>query len=309
MAEARLRDKTYIAAKNMLFNVTGYQHPPHHLYGSLKYIDGRKWKDGYTAAIEFLQQKHPEFVAGSFIQIPSEQITTVYDPRARWTELLRAKEEGRGVSSLHQEALDLADGFRKHVNIPLDEFGITDSLLWSDGHCESDIDLVVFGEHQTERILHAAEAIYKQDDFARPDPAVMKAPYSLKVDDWPAILARKMHMGAFRGRLFSLRVILTDEALKQLGREKYIASNTAPNETSTLVEFEIADAKHSLCFPATYRNQDGDELVDYSVVYEGVFRAGEKVRAKCTGENVEFENGKTIQRFTIAKEHPVTIVS
>lgn len=295
VTELNLRDKTYVACQNMLFNVTGYEHPKGYVYGSLKYIDRKKWTCGYTAAVSFLTNEHPQFVSGQFIQIPRTAITKTFCPRERWAKLVAAP--AHNLAPLHAEAIDLATALSDILRIPFSDFGITDSLLWGEGHAQSDIDLVVFGQGFTQRILQNGNDVYQHGSFSRPDPAVMTAPYSFSIPNWPSLLARKLHMGAFRGRLFSLRVVLTDEDLAKNGPE---AITRISDGDDSSIEFEVANTDRSLCFPAVYRNAAGDELVDYSVVYEGVFRPGDIITANCSVETLSRTNGEVSNRFTIA---------
>lgn len=273
------RDKTYVRMDNdMLFNVTGYEHPPGQVFASLKYAGGEKWTRGYEAAKQWLSSEEPDFV-GEFISIPIERIVQVYHPQFRWAELLR----GENVSPLHREALELGNRLREILQLPISlesdhdtEFGITDSLLWGEGGPNSDIDLVVIGRENGDRLQKRAEHIYSHRDFARPDSNEMKAPYGLSVDDWPRILSRKLHMGSFRDRLFSVRVVLRDD---EVNRRPILDE---PVGGSIELDFLVDDRRDSLLFPAVYLNEQGDELVDYSVVYEGVFRAGDLVHCECS---------------------------
>jgi len=298
-------DKTYLQTTNgMLFNVTGYRHPDNHVYAALKYVDGRKWTQGYEAAKTFLARECPEFV-DQFIRVPKTEITKHYVPQVRWTELKQAS----NLPPLLAQAVQLGDRLRELLQIPMSpsatesEMGITDSLLWGEGHDQSDIDLVVVGDANAQRILDRGATIYDDSDFSRPDPNIMKAPYSLDVPQWPDILARKLHMGSFQGRLFSLRAIrdVPSDQLPTRELPQRFTSDHIPTRNKQLVEFQIADASQSLYFPAIYRDAGGDELVDYSVVYEGVFRAGDVVHCECNVESVAMEKVASGERFQVTR--------
>ncbi|MEM7315706.1 MAG: hypothetical protein AAF497_21420 [Planctomycetota bacterium] len=181
--------------------------------------------------------------------------------------------------SNHQLAVDLASELSSILEIPLTEFSITDSLLWGEGHDESDIDLLVDGQQNATRLIERRYQIYEQVDFARPNPEVMTSPYGITVADWPSLLNRKLHMGEFRGRLFSLRAI----------RPANASSVYQPRSSTSVdsIEFTVADVEQSLFFPAIYLNDQGDQLVDYSVVYEGVFRVGETVKCRAFVEDTD----------------------
>ena len=281
------RDKMYVRTKNgLLFNVTGYRHPTTHVFASLKYVGDEKWKHGYAAAKQYLQHHHPEFV-DEFIVVPHDQIDEVFDPQRRWLQL-RRDSRSKSLEPLLSEAVELGTLIRDELQIPLSsvadrdsEFGITDSLLWGGGHAESDIDLVVVGRDNARRLQLHMPNILERDGFERPDPTVMTAPYGLSVDIWPWLLTRKAHMGSFRGRLFSIRGMLSTAEVRVLPAERNVDQGPVQR-----VEFEVDDVSDSIFFPSIYRNGAGDELVDYSVVYEGAFREGDVVRCDAVRETV-----------------------
>ena len=296
------RDKTYLLADGMLFNVTGYRHPRNHTYASLKYVDGVKWEHGYHAACEYLSDAFPEYVS-RFIRVPNRRISRVFRPRDAWLRLLDTqRKRPQTLSELHREALQLGDAIGTILNIPLTDFGITDSLLWGEGRGSSDIDLVVFGKQYARNIDSHGDALYRSDGFGRPAPTVMKSPYATLVEDWPVLLARKKHMGEFRGRLFSLRVVLSDWDLENRRFKCVEEAEDAPNADSTCtasIRFHVDDSSEAYCFPAVYRDVEGNELVDYTVVYEGVFRKGDCVLAECTTEEIHASSKRRI-RYIIA---------
>ena len=293
----RLKDKDYVLTKSgLLFNVTGYDHPESHFYGSLKYVSGKKWTAGYAAAKLFLAEHYPDYVE-EFVQIPKSEIDCCFLPRRRWEQLQRiTAEHPANLGALHSEALKLGGALQAILNIPPSALGITDSLLWGEGHAESDIDLVVLGLPNVRRVTSHGDLLYRESiDFQRPNPNVMCSPYGLNVEDWPGLLERKVHMGSFRGRLFSVRGVLDDEEVE---RRRLESSRLVQRSGRETIEFEVVDVSESLLFPAVYRNRHGDELIDYSVVYEGVFRAGDRVRCECDVETVVSPE-RRFRRYTI----------
>lgn len=273
-----LRDKDYVRTANgMLFNVTGYEHPRDAVFASLKYLDGEKWTRGYAAACDYLKDSPFVDSASGYLQVPTSVVEEIYRPRQRWRELQATK----NIGPLHREALELGQQIGDVLQIPLNDFGITDSLLWGDGHVLSDIDLIVVGLDNARQILGNAHLLYATVDFERPDPNVMTAPYGMEIAAWPWLLSRKQHMGVFRQRLFSLRVVLADH---ELPVNTLVESNQDGVEQA--IEFEVADASRSLLFPTIYVDPHGNELCDYSVVYEGVFHEGEVVRCHAQPESL-----------------------
>ena len=216
----------------------------------------------------------------------------------RWAKIeeLGDRQNHRGdISPLHRQAFQL--GTRLRQILQLEEhfgksgIGITDSLLWGDGHPNSDIDLVVIGSANTAKLIADVGLLYSDEDFDRPDPELMQSPYGLEVQNWPRILQRKLHMGSFRGRLFSVRAVRD--------REGPVAAEHIQNVGRKRIRFAVVDSSESLFFPATYRDDCGNELVDYSVVYEGVFQSGDRVLASCDVERVSV-GSRHFDRYVIA---------
>lgn len=282
-----LLDKMYVrTVDGMLFNVTGYEHPPNSYYASLKYVDESKWTNGYEAAMNWLSCHHPEYV-DNYITVPRDRISEVFDPRLRWLELT-SRAQKQALGQLHREAIQLGNRIADHLRLETDAndqcmgMGITDSLLWGDGHDASDIDLVVIGRKNIARLMQGMHSMYALQGFDRPAPNNMQAPYGHDVPEWPSILDRKFHMGSYQGRLFSVRGMLSQaEAAARLAKH---SARTVHHSEPTTVTFEIVAAEESLLFPAIYRNPAGDELIDYSVVYEGVFRPGDVVQCAALAE-------------------------
>lgn len=265
-----LRDKSYICLDNgMMFNVTGYEHPVDSVFASLKYVAGKKWTASYGKARQFLLSEDPSLVNDDgYVCIPRSRIRISYDPFERWRELELASD----IGSLHRQALELGQQLQQLLGVH--DLGVTDSLLWGEGNVQSDIDLVVRGRDNTQLINENVHALFANADFSRPDPHRMKAPFGNVVDDWPRVLSRKPHMGSFRDRLFSLRVVLHDHEIESPSAWRSVATERA-------IHFCVAENAGALLFPAVYQDQQGVELVDYSVVYEGVFQVGDVVHCVC----------------------------
>lgn len=110
-------------------------------------------------------------------------------------------------------------------------------------------------------------------------------------------------MGVFQDRLFSLRVVLAETELVAFTSTE--ASEAASRHVQRL-DFRIADVRQSLCFPAVYRDAEGNELVDYSVVYEGVFRVGDVVRATVCVERLTDVTSRPTMRYVIEEVEPLS---
>ena len=287
----RIRDKTYLRIDNdMLFNVVGDHHPDDRFYSSLKYVNGCKWTAGYLSATRFLKSEEPTFIDNQgYIAVPRTRIAEVFDPFLRWQVLVDSP-EARGP--LHTEALVLAECIRTATGVS--DFGITDSLLWGNGTIDSDVDLVIRGRDNAKLLMELGQGIFKLPGFARPSPHEMKAPYGLDVPAWSDLLLRKSHMGLFHGRRFSIRCVLDEPEIEE-------ERNWELHEREVTKSFVVSDRVDSLLFPAVYRDSREIELLDYSVVYEGVFRVGDRVDCECDHLSSSDELGKIRHRFVMTR--------
>lgn len=259
----RFRDKDYVRThEELLFNIVGYEHAPDRYYACLKYVSGQKWVESYQAAVDFLSEHFPCYVE-TFIQVPLGRIARAYDPGQRWQQLLDGATDGT-----LEKAVRLGSQISSRLNIPITDFGLTDSLLWGQGHAKSDIDLVVYGARAARCVLAGLESLYADGALTRPDPSEVLAPFKRQVADWPQILERKRHMGVFDGTPFSLRAV---RAWDEISANDF----ALPASRTEYVHFEVVDHGDSLFFPAIYRNSRGQRLMDFSVIFEGVLRPGD----------------------------------
>lgn len=262
-----LRDKDYIETHDgLLFNVVGYEHPSDGWVANLKYVDGRKWKSGYAAAVQFLRERFPAYVQ-RYIQVPHERIRCAY----RSAEGLRRLRELPARNPLQELTLRLVDRLAREFALPSDAFGLTDSLLWSAGGPQSDIDLVVQGTAAARQVLLRLPALYEQDEFTF-DPSVYDLPADVPEAAVARIRERRLHLGVFRGVKFSLRAVRTVNT----------PEDPALYKVAGLVERRatIVDVASSLYFPAVYELDTGEQLDCYAAAYEAVFCVGEPVRIR-----------------------------
>ena len=288
-----LRDKDYIAADGgLLFNVVGYDHPPAAVYANLKYVDDshtqselpfgsrssapvgrwnrRKWRGTYRQAVDFLSQRHSNLIDDDgYVSVPSECVRQVH----RSADGLRLLRDNPRRNELQQHALDLADTLSDHLGLPIDALGLTDSLLWSPGTGESDIDLVVFGCDAAQRLVDNLAGVYQTPEFVFA-PERFDEPSQVPAETRATIAARRLHLGVHRGVKFSIRAVRSGWSLE--------SNQGSPSERRGAIErvAEIASVAESLYFPATYGLTDNAKLVSYITAHEGVFRRGEQVRIR-----------------------------
>jgi uncharacterized protein len=262
-----LRDKDYIITKdNLIFNVIGYEHPPDRTTANLKYVDGKKWNSGYAESLAFLRGRYPHYVHGHFASVPDSGIKRVFKPREGLKRLL----EVENPNEAQQKGAELVRVLSEFFGISLDDWGVTDSLLWGPGRPGSDVDLVVIGEESALIVQEKLPGMFELPNLERFPPETFEKPPGLSAKDFEKICARKLNFGFFKGVRFSLRAVRTK------------IPKPCDYKPAGLVQAdaEVLDASESLFFPAVY-GIDSDVaglLVSFSNSYENVFRRGDRIQ-------------------------------
>ena len=260
-----LRDKDYVTTRDdLVLNVIGYHHPPGRTLASLKYVQGTKWTSGYRKALQFLKTNYPLYV-DQFISVPHDSIRERFIPREGLQKLLVAD----APSWLQRRAVELSESMSRFFEIPLGQFGVTDSLLWGPGRETSDIDVVVYGQTAATRVLDQLDELYRLDDFTRYDVGRFTRPDNVPRVGFTATCQRRLNKGRFKGTRFSLRAVRQSNEIGESRRDEVVG----PIEVAAVV----TDNRESLFFPCVYRLDGQVEVVSYSTVYEAVYRVGDEV--------------------------------
>ena len=262
------RDKDYIRSTDgLVFNVIGYDHPADRILASLKAVGSEKWTSDYATTMQWLSEHHPEYV-DEFICVPNSKIQQMFYPQERLRELMVAKE---GLNELDQTAVQLAHRISEILVIPAHRFGLTDSLLWSRGREDSDIDLVVYGQPAASQLIHKGGKLFGASDFVRfelEDFELSGGDEAIRDQD-QLLALRKNNLGRFQGARFSVRAVRDrkrdelHEPTRSLGRHT--------------VQATVVDSDESLFFPVVYELSTGHLLVSFDMSYETVLRVGERV--------------------------------
>ena len=260
-----LRDKDYVTTRDdLVLNVIGYHHPPGRTLASLKYVQRTKWTSGYRKALHFLNANYPQYV-DDFISVPHVSVRERFTPREGLQKLLDAD----GLSWLQRRAVELSESMSRFFEIPLGQFGVTDSLLWGPGRETSDVDLVVLGTSAATRVLDRLPDLYRLDDFSRYDVGRFTRPDNVPRSGFTATCQRRLNKGRFKGTRFSLRAVRQFNEIGESRRDEVVG----PME----VAGTVTDNRESLFFPCVYRLEGQVEVVSYSTVYEAVYRVGDAV--------------------------------
>jgi predicted nucleotidyltransferase len=264
-----LYDKDYVVTfDGLVFNVIGYDHPCGRVLANLKYVGGRKWKRGYSQGREFLRREYPAYVE-KFISVPLEYVERSYFAR----EGLKKIRAQRQRLPLESTAIELADRLSDRLAIPLENFGVTDSLLWGGTNEQSDIDLIVVMNASENVLLDRLPNVFQHPMFDRLGAENFSRDPTKRKSSDAVIRQRTYHKGIFDGCRFSLRAVRCQPSLGCLhGTETEWVSKGRIQLRS-----RISSTAESLFFPIIYRLEDGCQMISYFTEHEGILRVGDHV--------------------------------
>ena len=181
---------TFVTKEGFIFNVFGYEHPRDRVFAFLKYIPSRfrtlfqvdylerRWKYGrttlfraeklYTARnyqrfLQTFRRNFPQYLYydpfrdKEVITSPLNSIKRTYVPRDR----LRFINKLERKDNLQKTMLDFVKLLSDESGIAFDDFGIHGSLALNTHTAESDIDIVVYGAHNSRMLQKTIETLVK----------------------------------------------------------------------------------------------------------------------------------------------------
>ncbi|PHS03027.1 MAG: hypothetical protein COA78_19505 [Blastopirellula sp.] len=268
-AARKFRDKDYLlTAAGLIFNVLGYHHTNDKITAGLKYINGDKWEHSYLDSINWLKQHHPEYV-DRWIEVPLAKIDTHLCPQQRLAELIQTPLVSSDEHGLLAKSVKLIQKLSEFFRIPIQDFGLTDSLLWGHGTETSDIDVVVYGKSNATILLDQLASLFHEPDFQLIDPRYIQRPPHLEQTEFDNLATRKKNQGFYQGTRFSLRAVRN---WNEIGPDPLF--QTVGDKELNLT---IADHQESMFYPVIYPTKENVEIVSFEIGYECVFRPGDLV--------------------------------
>ncbi|MEN3048031.1 MAG: nucleotidyltransferase domain-containing protein [Candidatus Caldarchaeales archaeon] len=316
--ERPLRDKDcFVTSEGWIFSVLGDVHPRDRVWAVLKYVPGPgPWRsaDGRTytrllveysvrellRTIDFVRSVRPDYVhldlsvGSEVIAPPLAEVTRVFRTKERALELLRSR-ESLPENSLERRAVELIGWLSEASGVPEEGFGVTGSILLGIAHQGSDVDLIVHGESNSERVLNAlAES---GDERLRlgvgPEWAShLRSQLRVPREHAELLASRVVHKGEFSGTKFSVFGV-RERPPHAYGEVQY----TSKGIVETVVE--VVDDSESLFTPAVYRVEERvfgvERLVTYLARLAGVLRPGDRIVVRAKLEEVRSEGGTAYQ--------------
>jgi len=307
------RDRDYVeTVEGLFFTVVGNVHPPGYVIAYLKYVPSPDGKWGrerrfrralpyYTVpmlldTISYLKQSYPHYVVFfeelgvEMSAVPLSNVLKHHRPEERLREMREGPRD-----ELEDAAVELAEVIASEACIPIDDLGVTGSILIKIHQPFSDIDLIVYGRESALKAKEALRELYKD-----PKKGVQGLPrqrfedllerrqrlFCLSKSDAEVVCARKWNRGLFKGREFSIHPVKKEDEV----REFFGEFSYKPLGLAT-IRGVVADASESLFMPSKWLVEDVEfmsgvsveglrEVCSYEGLYMGVVDSGERFEAR-----------------------------
>ena len=328
------KDHDFIkTTEGFYFCVVGYVHPQDRIISYLKYVpeETGKWKDKDNFLKRVLRHYSASEVLNSFTRlkgnfehyvyedkvnditftaVPKNYISNYYKPQECVHNLMRMDP----FDSLQQKAFNFIMYLSNISNIPIEDFGLTGSMLTNTHNPSfSDIDLTIHGHESAIKLENVVKQEYKDKK------SIIKRPSQEEKDEWiqrkmvqyklskqqaELVLEKKWNFGYYGDIKFSIHPIKKDEEiLEKYGAQKF------EDAGSITVRARIIDDSEAIYLPCKYKIEDiefikGEKVQDLKEVvsFEGLYcfmaRNGEKVEVKGKLEKV-ISSTETYHRIVI----------
>ena len=313
--------------EKLIFAVKGLVHPPNRLIAYVRYLPdsaGNRIRKGvnYRRVYRFNEQHqiihiqfpvylHDEPAFGIRMQsVPVERIRQVYNPCNRVTDIYTNGPKDQ----LEENALSLVKLLARAANVPLNNLGISGSLMYGLHQLTSDIDLVVYGDEEG-RAVHKAlhHLLDNPSNFLRSlDKDQLTALHAshlpelpLDYADFARLQSRKVNEFFFKGFQSFIMFVkwpaqwgerYADPSFEQVGRSK--------------IRARVMDDRDSIFTPCRYTVGDVDfqgsepyndlqEIISFRGLFSDQARTGEWVLAKGSIERVVPQSAPVYYRMTV----------
>ncbi len=314
------KDRDFVETKDgFLFCVVGYLHPPDRYTAYLKYApaEAGPWARGHVfyrrelpyyhvrnilRTLEVLERHHPEYIwfdpvrSLKFSFVPKEAVARYYLPEERLADILKTP-----ADLLEGAVKGLVELLTTAAGVSQDAFGITGSILLQfHNPAFSDIDLLVYGRENTEKVKRAVEAL-KGGPIQELEPrrrerwrAETAERFALRAEDVAYLEARRWNYFLFEGRYASVHPTRLDDEIREgYGHHRYRGIGLAT------IEATVTDATESIFLPAVFgvddvtfiegRSRRVREVISFEGLYCHVADQGDRILA--AGHVEEREDG------------------
>jgi len=298
-----------------IFDVKGLVHPPDRIIAFIRFTPdptGERTRDNtrYSKVYplheryELLRRKFPQYLVFDSVfnqwlcQVPNEMVKKHYEPSTHLGQLRR----NTALGELEKQTIDLARLLHVRAGVKWRTLGFSGSLLVGLHTSKSDIDLVVYGSQNCQKVYRVLKSLVHgaSNGVKRYDERDLKTLFDfrskdtkVRFEDFVRTESRKVLQGKFNGRDYFIRCIKDWKEVT----ETYGSIQYKPMGEAT-VNAIIADDSQMIFTPCSYRTEDVNVLKGQKqqafqeiVSFRGRFceqaRKGERVIARGMVESLK----------------------
>lgn len=300
--------------EDLVFEIKGVLHPKDRYIAYLRYVPSDQLDGGFTKIYnlvdrqEFLSNRYPTYlwsseVHGRVVQsVPHERVVQIFDP-VEHLSLLRSGT--KRMSALEEKSAEMAEILVKHTSITWTSIGLTGSLLVGNAREDSDIDLVVYGEH-------SGRSLYKRINrcpvIERYTGSELERHVEFRwgklgqdTDVLAEIEQQKRLQGTFNGSEYFIRLVKhPQESAYRFGDRRF-------DFVEHLVcECTIMDDQHSIFTPCVYDVESASQpslrqIVSFRGRFTEHVHTGDRVNVRGRMERVTEKQGRIYTRIVVGE--------
>jgi len=257
-------------SNNIIFDVKGIVHPPKKVVAFPRFIPdpsgNRKHKGiiykkvyALSARFKLLEQHFSHYIVfdpvfdAELCEVPLADVKRHYEPVNRLKELRSNCE----LDELEADALEFMELLKDYTKVPWNALGISGSLLVKLHMADSDIDPIVYGSKNCQRVYNALAILMrdKENTIKSYSKSQLRKLFRFRVKDtktsskdFMKTESRKVLQGKFKGRDYFLRFIKDwSEIETEYGVICY------KNVGYARIKAEIEDDSEAIFTPCSYR--------------------------------------------------------
>lgn len=319
---SRLIEGDYIeTSEGLLFTVKGLFHPEGWVIAYLRYVPdangdrsrgGKRYRRFYDMeeTTELLQRLHPIYVGrvdslGLTLQtVPWDRIAKVYKPRERLQALM-----AHPRTELEKSVTTFTYALSSESRVPLEQFGVSGSILIGLASPRSDIDLIVYGIELGRKVYEALRRLREKKGWIVPYDertveGIVKARWGdtgLDLDKLRSIEMGKILHGLVYGIDYFMRLVKRPEEME--------AERASRPLGKVRLRAVVIGASDSIFTPCTYHVKDCvpldaffryevSELVSFRGKFTEQAGEGDAVEARGTLEEATYTD-RTVYRVVM----------
>jgi len=266
----RAREGDFIETfEGVIFDVKGSVHPPDRLVAFVRYFpeekgnrrrNGKAYSKVYSLSerFELLKEKFSRYLIydpvfdETVCEVPVSDVKRLYDP----VEKLRQLRNSKTKDSLENKAVQLTESLKESANIPWSAIGISGSILIRLRTAGSDIDPIVYGATNCQKVHSTLrEMLNTHDSLFRPySKNELKCLFDFRSKDTTMTFeefvrteSRKILQGKFRGTDYFVRCVKDwNEVDERYGDVQY------KNLGYTKIKATVREDSEAIFTPCTY---------------------------------------------------------